>query len=179
MGVRVNSNITLELDAGARLLFSQNSADFSALFSYWEGVYREVYSPLIYGVNLENVGVTGRGVIDGQGATWWEKYCRKTLEYPRPRMICFENCKNVLIEGLTLINSPAWTINPFCCENLTVNRITIYNTADSPNTDGIDPESCQNVHIANCHIDVGDDCIAIKSGAEVDHEKSDCSICRK
>jgi polygalacturonase len=172
--IHFQSNITLDLDAGARLVFSQNTADFSVLCSRWEGVECEVYSPLIYGVNLENVAVTGRGVIDGQGETWWEKQRQNTLEYPRPRMISFEKCKNVLIEGLTLINSPAWTINPICCENLTVNQITIHNPANSPNTDGIDPESCRNVHISNCHIDVGDDCIAIKSGVEACHEKIPC-----
>jgi polygalacturonase len=172
--IHLQSNITLDLEAGARLMFSQNIADFAILFSRWEGVEREVYSPLIYGVNLENVAVTGRGVIDGQGAAWWEKKRRNVLQYPRPRMISLEKCKNVLIEGLTLTNSPAWTINPICCENLTINKITIHNPADSPNTDGIDPESCQNVHIANCHVDVGDDCIAIKSGAEACCDKVPC-----
>jgi polygalacturonase len=172
--IHFQSNVTLNLDAGARLVFSQNSADFPVLFSRWEGVEREVYSPLIYGINLENVAVIGRGLIDGQGAIWWEKQRQNTLKYPRPRMISFEKCKNVLIEGLTLTNSPAWTINPIQCENVTIDKVTIKNPADVPTTDGIDPDSCQNVHISNCHLDVGDDCIVLKSGTEACSSKIPC-----
>src|SRR5207245_3333293 len=68
------------------------------------------------------------------------------------------------------LNSPAWTINPVRCENVTVHRVTIKNPADSPNTDGINPDSCRYVHISDCHIDVGDDCITIKSGIETEAE---------
>jgi hypothetical protein len=94
----------------------------------------------------------------------------RTLDYPRPRLISFGRCTNVLIEGITLTNSPSWTLHPFNCENVTVNKVTIINPANSPNTDGINPESCRNVHIANCHVDVGDDCVTIKSGTEHDSE---------
>jgi polygalacturonase len=52
------------------------------------------------------------------------------------------------------------------CDNVTIDRLTIHNPPDSPNTDGINPDSCRNVHISNCHIDVGDDCITLKSGSE-------------
>jgi hypothetical protein len=74
-------------------------------------------------------------------------------------------CKNVLVEGITIINSPFWTVNPEFCENVTVTGVTI-NNPKSPNTDGINPESCKYVHISNCHISVGDDCITIKSGKD-------------
>jgi polygalacturonase len=75
-------------------------------------------------------------------------------------------CKNVLIEGITIVNSTFWTINPEFCENVTVHAVTI-NNPHSPNTDGINPESCKYVHISNCHISVGDDCITIKSGKDI------------
>jgi polygalacturonase len=75
-------------------------------------------------------------------------------------------CRNVLIEGITIINSPFWTVNPEFCDNVTVHAVTI-NNPHSPNTDGINPESCRNVHISNCHISVGDDCITIKSGKDL------------
>jgi polygalacturonase len=90
----------------------------------------------------------------------------QTLDAPRPRLISFANCSNVLIEEVTLVNSPAWTIHPVRCENVTVDKVTIGNPADSPNTDGINPDSCHNVHISNCHVDVGDDCITLKAGTE-------------
>jgi Glycosyl hydrolases family 28 len=84
----------------------------------------------------------------------------------RPPFIQPMYCKNVLVEGITIINSPFWTVNPEFCENVTVNAVTI-NNPHSPNTDGINPESCKYVHISNCHISVGDDCITIKSGRDI------------
>lgn len=168
--IHLISNTTLHLDAGARILFSQNPADFPIVQSRWEGEDSPVYSPLIFGDRVENVAVVGRGILDGQGESWWKLHHEKKLEYPRPRFICFQNSSNILIEGVTLKDSPAWTVNPILCDNVTVNKITIKNPADSPNTDGINPESCKNVHISNCHVDVGDDCITLKSGIE------DCSV---
>lgn len=74
-------------------------------------------------------------------------------------------CKKVKIEGVKIVNSPFWTVNPEFCDNVTIKGITI-NNVPSPNTDGINPESCRNVHISDCHISVGDDCITIKSGRD-------------
>jgi len=84
----------------------------------------------------------------------------------RPPFIQPIRCKNVRIEGVTIVNSPFWTINPEFCENVTVDGVTIANPL-SPNTDGINPESCRYVHISNCHISVGDDCITLKSGRDL------------
>jgi hypothetical protein len=75
-------------------------------------------------------------------------------------------CANVLIEGISASNSPSWTITPAWCDNVTIHQVSIRNPPDSPNTDGINPDSCSNVHISDCHISVGDDCITIKSGVE-------------
>ncbi|GAT62221.1 glycoside hydrolase family 28 protein [Paludibacter jiangxiensis] len=88
----------------------------------------------------------------------------------RPSFIQFYKSKDIRIEGITLVNSPFWTVNPEFCENVTVDGITI-NNPYSPNTDGINPSSCKNVHIANCHISVGDDCITIKSGRDAQGRK--------
>jgi polygalacturonase len=120
---------------------------------------------------LHNISVTGRGCIDGRGAVWWKAKSEKTLAYPRPRLISFSDCTNVLIEGITAVNSPSWTINPVHCQNVNIHAVTIINPPDSPNTDGIDPDSCRLVHISDCYISVGDDCIVIKSGTE--HERPD------
>ncbi len=160
------SNLTLHLDAGATLLGSADPADYPLIEHTWEGVSRPTHAPLLGGEHLHNVAIVGRGTVDGRGHGWWQRVRDKTLEHPRPRLVSFAYCENVLIEGCTFTNSPSWTIHPFHCENVTVNQITIVNPANSPNTDGINPESCRNVHIANCHIDVGDDCVTIKSGTE-------------
>lgn len=162
----LESDITLYLDAGAVLLGSERMADYPVIAHRWEGVSRESHAPLIGGTELENVAICGRGTIDGRGKMWWEKHRARALDHPRPRLVSFGRSRNVLIEGCTLTNSPSWTIHPYECDNVTVNKVTIVNPPNSPNTDGINPESCRNVHIANCHVDVGDDCVTIKSGKE-------------
>ncbi|HEY3232607.1 MAG TPA: glycoside hydrolase family 28 protein [Roseiflexaceae bacterium] len=164
----LRSNITLYVDAGATLLGSENPADYPVIASRWEGVEQRTYAPLIGGCNLTSVALVGRGTINGRGAGWWRRLQERTLDYPRPRLIAFADCSNVLIEGITAINSPSWTINPVRCDNLTVHKVTIVNPGDSPNTDGINPDSCSNVHISDCAISVGDDCITIKSGIETE-----------
>jgi polygalacturonase len=118
---------------------------------------------------LKNITIAGRGVIDGQGDFWWRAHRAKTLAYPRPRLIGFTDCHNVLIEGVTLTNSPAWTINPVRCENVNVRGVTIINPPDSPNTDGINPDSCRLVRVSDCYVSVGDDCITIKAGSQFEH----------
>jgi polygalacturonase len=165
-------NIFLHIDAGATLRGSENPDDYPVIASRWEGIDRETYSPLLSGSHLVNVGITGRGTVDGRGAYWWSRHRAKTLAYPRPRLIAFADCTNVLVENVTLTRSPSWTVNPIRCENVTVEKVSILNPHDSPNTDGINPDSCRNVHISNCHIDVGDDCIAIKSGVEAAGRKN-------
>lgn len=160
------SNLTLRLNAGSRIVFSSDLMDYPVIFSRWEGRDGNVYSPQIYGRGLENITISGTGTLDGQGQPWWRLFRDKKLEYPRPRMISLEDCVHVLIEGIRLVNSPSWTIHPLFCRDLTITGVKIENPVDSPNTDGIDPDSCQNVRIEQCRIDVGDDCIAIKSGTE-------------
>lgn len=193
--VHLKSNITVFIDAGAELHFSDNFDDYLPMVeSRWEGTDVTNFSPLFYAYKAENIAIVGRGIIDGHGRKWWnfsegydEKKPRtkwqlefdrlnKNILHPdqpgwiergflRPPFIQPMYCKNVLIEGITIRNSPFWTVNPEFCENVTVNAVTI-NNPHSPNTDGINPESCSYVHISNCHISVGDDCITIKSGKD-------------
>lgn len=86
--------------------------------------------------------------------------------YLRPQFIQPYRCKNVLIEGVTLYNSPMWQVHPVLCTNVTVRGLTI--SSFGPNTDGCDPESCTDVLIDNCFFNTGDDCIAIKAGRNAD-----------
>ena len=87
----------------------------------------------------------------------------------RPQTIHFNRCTTVLIEGVTLLNSPFWVIHPLMCNDLTIRGITANN--NGPNGDGCDPESCKNVLIEDCVFNTGDDCIAIKSGRNEDGRK--------
>ena len=86
--------------------------------------------------------------------------------YLRPQFIQPYRSQNVLIEGVTIKNSPMWEINPVLCTNVTVRKVTI--SSHGPNNDGCDPESCKDVLIEDCYFDTGDDCIAIKSGRNAD-----------
>jgi polygalacturonase len=84
----------------------------------------------------------------------------------RPNFFQPYSCKNVLIEGVKIINSPMWEVHPVLCENVTVRKVWI--SSHGPNNDGCDPESCKDVLIEDCYFDTGDDCIAIKSGRNDD-----------
>jgi len=86
--------------------------------------------------------------------------------YLRPQFIQPYKCKNVLIEGVKIVDSPMWEIHPVLCENVTVRKVWI--SSHGPNNDGCDPESCKDVLIEDCYFDTGDDCIAIKSGRNED-----------
>lgn len=84
----------------------------------------------------------------------------------RPQFIQPYKCKNVLIEGVRIVDSPMWEVHPVLCENVTIRNL--YIATHGPNNDGCDPESCREVLIDNCFFDTGDDCIAIKSGRNND-----------
>jgi len=86
--------------------------------------------------------------------------------YLRPNMIQPYRCKNVLIDSVTIKNSPMWHIHPVLCANVTIQNVTVI--GHGPNNDGCNPESCQDVLVRNCYFDTGDDCIAIKSGRNAD-----------
>src|SRR2546428_4730195 len=164
----LRDDITLHLEAGSVLLGSLDPAAYPLVEARWEGRHQVTHAPLVGGKGLRNVASTRRGTIDGRGAPWWAKHRQKALEHPRPRLISFSDSSNILVEGITATNSPAWTINPVRCENVAVRNVTIFNPPDSPNTDGINPDSCRDVRISDCHIDVGDDCITLKSGIETE-----------
>jgi len=162
------SGVELHLESGAVLVASREYRDYPLVQSRWEGHTRTVYAPLIGGENLERIALTGRGTVDGQGDAWWGPFRANAIAYPRPRLIAFTNCRDVLLEGVKLINSPSWTVNPVACTQVRIHGISIHNPADSPNTDGINPDSCTDVIISDCFVSVGDDCITIKSGTEAE-----------
>lgn len=162
----LHTRVSLRLEAGATLLGSQDPSDYPLLTTRWEGAEHRAHQPLIFADDAEHVAIEGTGTIDGQGAPWWKAQRARSLPHPRPRLIGLQNCRDVRIDGVHLVNSPSWTVHPFQCRNVFVTNVTIVSPADSPNTDGIDPESCDDVTIARCRISVGDDCIAIKSGLE-------------
>jgi unsaturated rhamnogalacturonyl hydrolase len=196
--VHLKSNVNLHVSEGATLKFSPDPAKYPIVFTRWEGVECMNYSPLIYAFEQENIGITGKGTLDGSASmdTWWawnrKQPGQPTKQVPgrnklfaqgeqgvpvaerihgdgsflRPNFVQPYRCKNVLIEGVKIINSPMWEINPVLCTNVIVRGLDI--NSHGPNNDGCDPESCRDVLIENCIFDTGDDCIAIKSGRNND-----------
>ena len=186
--IQIKSHVTFEIGAGAMILGSENIDDYPAMENPWGKLdpRTDWISPLIYAVDAENIAVTGRGTIDGQGAIWWRRVeLNNPKKYPpgpqndaeradaallirgRPNLIRFLRCKDVVIEDVNIRNSPAWNIHPLLCDQVRVEDVTITNPpALGHNTDGIDPESCRNVQILNCRIDTGDDGITLKSGLD-------------
>lgn len=206
--IHLKSNITLHLDAGAVLKFSDNPDDYLPFVEMrWEGTVMNSFSPLIYANEVDNISIEGRGLLDGQGLNWWkaefdirdrfaereeldslDRYQRMWVDanpdfevsdyykgtirrkFFRPPFFQAFRSTNIRISGVKFINSPFWTVNPAFCQNVTIDGITIENPP-SPNTDGINPTSCKDVRISNCHLSVGDDCITIKSGRDADGRK--------
>lgn len=202
--IHFKNNITIYLEAGAVLNFSDDYDDYLPMVkTSWEGTVCMNFSPQFYAYQVENIAIRGRGTINGHGKKWWDqvnkyrtavkksekieldKYQKLTIEmnkdtkapdtdnwtkiyFLRPPMFQSYESKNIIIDGVTLKNPPFWTINPAYCDNITIEGITIDNPYDSPNTDAINPTSCSYVHISNCHMSVGDDCITIKSGRDED-----------
>ncbi len=163
----LKSNITLQLDKGATLLGSPDHADYLPKTEFREPGLQS----LVSATNASHVSITGEGVIDGAGESWWEM-ARGVKnagvmgsDHPRPRLVVFDHCIHVLVEGVTLQNSPMWQLVPYYSDDVIIRNIKVLAPAHSPNTDAIDPFSSSHVVIDHVFADVGDDDIAIKSGA--------------
>ncbi|CAL9215526.1 unnamed protein product [Arabidopsis halleri] len=124
------------------------------------------YGSLIHGQNLKDIVITGHnGTINGQGQSWWKKYQRRLLNYTRGPLVQIMWSSDIVIANITMRDSPFWTLHPYDCKNVTIRNVTILApVTGAPNTDGIDPDSCEDMVIEDCYISTGDDAIAIKSG---------------
>lgn len=164
--IELVSNITLYLDNGAVIRFRDDFEQYELVETEAEGRRSLTYKPLIFADHAENITITGQGILDGNGPRWWQAQKDRSLAYSRPCMLHFQYCRNIRLENITITRSPFWTVHPLYCDSMTITGVTIINPPDSPNTDGIDPDGTRNLRITGCTIDVGDDCIAIKSGTE-------------
>lgn len=192
--VQFKSNVNLEVQKGATLLFSEDPADYlPAVHASWEGLECMNYSPLIYAYQCENVALTGEGLLKAKLDVWAKWYARPKQHVDalvalydmarknvpvenrdmtvgaahfRPQFVQFNRCKRILIEGISIENSPFWCIHPFLCRDVVIRHVNI--RAHGHNNDGIDPEMTQNILIEHCTFDQGDDAVALKSGREFD-----------
>ncbi len=162
----LKSNITLELDKGATLLGSSDHRDYPPKTEFRAPGLQS----LVSATNATNVSITGEGVIDGAGESWWQE-ARATgdhgvmgSDHTRPRLVVFDHCHHVLVEGVTIQNSPMWQLVPYYSDDVTIRNIKVLAPQHSPNTDAIDPFSSSSVRIDHVFADTGDDDVAIKSG---------------
>lgn len=169
----LKSNMTLFIAKGGVLKGSANREDYMPFIkTRFEGWEFQAFASLITAgkldekgpCNVKNISIRGEGKISGGGASLGKSMTDNNANggRGRGRLICLMNCENVNIQGLTIEESPCWTIHYTYSKNVTCNGLNINSTAS--NGDGIDPDSSINSYIFNCSFSTGDDCIAIKSG---------------
>lgn len=156
------------------------------------GAWRPVKKFKMTQKNWDSIVNSGGIVVQGKEDIWWptksameankavlqnplilkdEELCKKYRDYLRPVLVNFTKCKNVLLDGPTFQNSPAWGLHPWLCENVLIQNINVKNPWFSQNGDGIDVDSCKYVIVRNSTFDVGDDALCVKSGKNEDGRK--------
>lgn len=173
----LKSHISLYLEKGAVLLGDSERSHYPILpgmtktsdgeynLASWEGNPESSFASLLTGIDIQDVEICGEGTVDGNAdaGDWWVNPKVQRIAW-RPKTIFLCRTANVRMQGITVRNSPSWTIHPYYTDHIALYNVDIWNPSDSPNTDGFDPESCEDVLLLGCRISVGDDCIAIKSG---------------
>ncbi len=165
--ITMMSNVNLYLSSGSVLIMlPYGKGNGSPAGSYPNNGNTDQYTPFIYGKGLNNIAVTGTGTIEGQGSAWWTAY-NANNNMKRPYLIRFAACNNVLVDSITLKNSP----NVHVClgqsssmgSNGTISNINVYAPSNSPNTDAIDTWYWNGINITHCHLSEGDDNVAMDS----------------
>lgn len=171
--IHLRSHVRFFIDSGATLFASRDKPDYDKL-------------ALFYGEDLVNISIEGRGLVDGQADYEWrlndldDRYIRdnqllmeaagKALlrsfpkDYALPKMVLLLRCRDVRISGLSFMRSPGWTIHPYGCEHMVIDGVYIYSSREEAVwADGIDPDGCRDLRIANSTIETGDDAIVFYS----------------
>lgn len=167
----LKSDMTLYIEQGGVLKGSMFAKQYKPMvFNRFEGWEVETYASLINAGKTDkngdyyaqNISIRGEGTISGGGMSLGGDMIASRGMRGRGRLICLMNCRNVCIQGLTIEESPCWTIHYIYSKDITLHDLKIKSLAR--NGDGIDPDSSENSYIFNCTFDTNDDCIAIKSG---------------
>ena len=164
-GLTLHSNTTLSLQAGAELVVSDDYRHFqqATTLSTAECSNRA----FLYAFGAHNITVCGAGKINGNAEGWFapqaDEMGYRQPAKQRPRMIVFEDCTKVQLQDFTIENAPMWTIHLVACQQVKVSGITVDNDLTMANTDALDIDSCQQVHISNSHFSAADDTICLKT----------------
>lgn len=193
-GIRLQSNVNLHVAKGATLLFSERPQDYlPAVMTSWEGLECYNYAPLVYAFECDNVAITGEGTLQAKLDVWKVWYARPKPHMDalvalyhmaarrvpvaerrmatgaanlRPHFVQFNRCRNVLVEDVSIVDSPFWVLHPYLSRDVVIRRVKV--RAHGHNNDGVDPEMSQNVLVEDCEFDQGDDAISVKSGRDQD-----------
>lgn len=179
----LKKGVTLQLDKGVTLLGSQDIKDYPEMPSRIAGIEMVWPAALINILDQDNVAITGKGTVDGQGKPFWDMYWAMRKEYDakglrwivdydakRPRTLLVSNSSNVTIKDITLQRAGFWTVHVLYSKNVTADGLIIRNNlgGHGPSTDGIDIDSSSYVLVQNCDIDCNDDNFCLKSGRDAD-----------
>ncbi|MFA5864087.1 MAG: glycosyl hydrolase family 28 protein [Phycisphaerae bacterium] len=177
----MKSNVNLHISAGGTLLGSTDISDYK---NWQSDKINTQFAPynckyLIIAEGAKNISLTGQGKIDGQGLVYYNQTTANTwfaldIKERPGRMIMFALCENVLVEGLTFVDSPAWTFWVIGCDRVKFDKINIINPFQAIHTDGIDIHCCSNVSISNSYFHTGDDCIILRAVDRVLKERKPC-----
>lgn len=169
----LKSDITLYIDKDAKILAKTNRKEFPIFpgvigkynFGIWEGSEVNNFASILNCIDIENTAIVGEGEIDCQAknSDWYINHRQMNIAY-RGHAIFSNRSKNITVIGLYIHDTQSWAIHPYFSKNCNFYNLHIKNDPNMPTTDGIDPDCCQNIKIEGCIFDVGDDCIAIKSG---------------
>lgn len=182
----IKSNVHLFFEDSATLLASTDLHDFPERHTRVAGIEMQWPMAILNAVEQENIKISGNGIVEGRGNTFWKKFyamkpiyeengLRWILDYDckRPRTMLLQNCSNVLLTDITLKESPFWTVQVLYSQHITVRGLTILNNENGhgPSTDGIDIDSSMDVLVEQNTIDCNDDNICIKSGRDADGQR--------
>lgn len=167
--------VNIELRAGAVLKGSTNINDYLKAITRIEGHFEPWRAALLNGDKVDHLRITGSGVLDGNGASYWQEFYRRqtinpkttNLNVERPRLALIQNSKDVQIIGVTFKDSGFWNLHLYRChevlvENCSFRALHGKKPDNAPSSDGIDVDSSQDITISKCFFSVGDDCIALK-----------------
>lgn len=220
--IELKSNINLVVERGALIQFTGDRTQYPII--QMKGSSSFVVAPPVYGSKLENIAITGEGILDGAGENWrplkkskateaqWKKFIKTGVvsndgqiwwpskeamegeaylkklkkekpdataedylparDFMRPKMVVITNSDKILIEGVTIRNSPNFVFNPNNCTNITMRSVNIFNEWWAQNGDGIDISACKNVLIYKCNVSAGDDGICMKSSNAKDPDEA-------
>lgn len=171
----LRKGVNLWFEEGATLKGSDDIADYPVLETRIEGQTCKYFAALLNADSIENLCIAGHGTIDGNGLRYWRAFWLRRSWNPqctnkdeqRPRLMFLSHCHDLTVQGITLQNSPFWTLHLYKCTCARLSQLHILAPVEpvkAPSSDAVDVDACTDVHITHCYMEVNDDAVALKGG---------------